>query len=97
MSSQERYYMPKHLDEPMKLFLLPLDEFLALAIPFVLIGFFCRNMVLGLLLGAILFWLIRIVKKDQGQHYLVNLVYWYLPEVIRFRATPPSHIRHYLG
>lgn len=93
---QDKYYIPRHLDEPFKVYLLTIDELILLLAP-ILISFFFNQMILGFLLGlGLLVWMKKL-KGEQGHYYLVKLMYWYLPGFVKFKATPPSNIRHYLG
>jgi len=41
--------------------------------------------------------LIKKFKGEQGHFYLIHLAYWYLPDIIQFKVTPPSYVREYLG
>jgi conjugal transfer pilus assembly protein TraL len=93
----DKYYVPKCLDEPFRIFLLTLDEFILLVVPIFIVGFCLNQMVIGFLMGIAALIAIKKCKGEQGHFYLVNLAYWYLPPVIKCRATPHSYIRHYLG
>lgn len=93
----DRYYMPKTLDEPFRIYILTIDELLLLVLPIVVIGFVFHQMVVGFVLGLGGLTLIKKFKGEQGHYYLFHLAYWHLPEMIQFNATPPSYIRDYLG
>lgn len=93
----DRYYMPKTLDEPFRIYILTIDELLLLVLPIVVIGFVFHQMVVGFVLGIGGLTLIKKFKGEQGHYYLFHLAYWHLPEMIQFYATPPSYIRDYLG
>lgn len=93
----DKYYLPKTLDEPFRVYVLTVDELLVLSLPIVLIGFFFTQMLLGFILGLGGLTILKRFKGEQGHCYLIHLAYWYLPDVIKFKYTPPSYIRSYLG
>lgn len=97
MREQDKYYMPQAIDEPTRFYLLTLDELFLLVAPILFIGFIAQQMVLGFIIGLTSLLLIKKFKGEQGHFYLVHLAYWYLPNVMWFKATPPSYIREYLG
>ncbi len=93
----EKYHIPQTLDEPFRIFLLTIDELILLIAPVLLVGFVLNQMILGFMVGLSALFAIKKLKGEQGHFYLVNLAYWYLPPLIKFKATPHSYIRHYLG
>ena len=97
MTDMDRYYLPKMLDEPFRLYILTLDELCLLVLPILLVGFIFHQMLLGFMLGIGGLTLIKKFKGEQGHFYLLHLVYWYLPDIVQFKATPPSYVRLYLG
>lgn len=97
MRDQDKYCIPKAIDEPFRVYLLTVDELLLLVMPIVLFGFVLHQMVLGFIVGVSSLFLIKKFKGEQGHFYLVHLAYWHLPNVVWFKATPPSYIREYLG
>jgi len=94
---EEKYRMPKYLDAPFKIFLLTIDEFLLLVVPIIVLGFIFNAMIIGFITGTLGVFLMKKFKGEQGHFYLVNLKYWFLPNIIGLHATPPSHVRTYLG
>ena len=93
---EDKYYIPQQIDQPIRLYLLTIDELILLLVPIVM-GFLFNQMLLGFCLSFTCVLGIKKVKGEQGHYYLVNLMYWYLPDFVRFKVTPPSHIRVYLG
>ena len=93
----DKYCIPKNLDEPFRIVLLSVDELLLLIVPILLIGFFLNQMIIGFIVGLFAMFAIKKLKGEQGHYYLVNLAYWYLPPIIKFKVTPHSYIREYLG
>jgi len=97
MSEMDRYYLPKMLDEPFRIYILTIDELLLLVLPILFVGFIFQQMMIGFILGIVGLTLIKKFKGEQGHYYLLHLAYWYLPDIVQFKATPPSYIREYLG
>ncbi len=97
MQESTKYYLPKTLDEPFRIYILTIDELILLVTPILLVGFIFHQMVLGFVLGVGGLTIIKKFKGEQGHFYLVHLAYWYLPDIIQFKVTPPSYIREYLG
>jgi type IV conjugative transfer system protein TraL len=93
----DKYYIPKSLDEPFRIYLLTIDEFILLLLPILIFGFILNELMLGLLIGLSGLFAVKKLKGEQGHFYLANLAYWYLPPLIKFHVTPPSYIKHYLG
>ena len=93
----DKYYLPQYLDAPFRVFLLTIDELILLIMPIIIVGFILNQMVIGFLFGIYLLMMVKKFKGEQGHYYLANLAYWYLPPIIKFKVTPPSYIRHYLG
>ena len=93
----DKYYIPQMLDAPFRVFLLTIDELVLLVLPVILVGFFLNQMIVGFMLGIFSLMTIKKLKGEQGHFYLLNLAYWYLPPIIKFKVTPPSYIRNYLG
>lgn len=94
---QDKYHMPQSLDQPFRFFLLTIDELILLLVPILIIGFVLAQMLTGFVIGILAMLAIKKLKGEQGHFYLVNLAYWYLPPIVKFRMTPPSYIRDYLG
>lgn len=95
--SDQKYYLPKKLDEPFRLYILTIDELIILIAPILIIGFIYSQIAISFLIGIGGLTLLKKFKGEQGQYYLVHLVYWYLPNLIQYKATPPSYIREYIG
>lgn len=93
----DKYYLPQTLDEPFRVFLLTLDELIVLLAPIFFVGFIMGSMVIGFMLGIVCLLAVKKVKGEQGHYFVIHLLYWHLPEIIRYRATPPSSVRELLG
>jgi len=93
----EQYHIPQHLDEPFRLILWTLDEFLVFFAPFILFLLFLNSPLIGLAIGAGLLFGLKKIKGEQGHYFLYNLLYWYAPFLMPLKATPPSYQRTFLG
>ncbi len=91
------HYIPRYLDEPERILFLTLVE--------ALVGFgmnyawIALNQFLpGLLLGITALYFYRRFKGTHSSHVLRYQAYWYLPPGLAgTRATPPAHLRIFLG
>jgi type IV conjugative transfer system protein TraL len=93
----DKYTIPRLLDEPFKIALLTIGEIAALVLP-ILTGLYLYNApVVGLLFGVAMVVLLKKLKGREGHRFIYHLAYWHLPQLIRFRSTPPSHMREILG
>ena len=93
----DKYQIPRFLDDPFKIILWTVDEFLALVMPlFVLLVFFDAP-ITGVVIGVLAMFLLKKLKGEQGHYFLHALVYWHLPQIVVFKSTPPSYIRDFLG
>ncbi len=93
----DKYHIPQHLDEPFKLILWTIDELILLFVPFLVLMLVFNSPITGLILGSSGLFALKKIKGEQGHYFLYNLMYWYLPAVIRFKKTPPSHLREWIG
>lgn len=90
-------YAPRYLDEPNRYFGLPLDEFIIFIVCLLVTVNAFDYLILGILCASVVIYAIKKIKKGQGQHYLKQIAYWYLPNVYQFRFIPPSCVREYIG
>lgn len=93
----DKYHIPQYLDEPFKFMLWTLDELMALFIPFLTLMFLFNSPITGLVIGGLLLFGLKKIKGEQGHFFIHNLMYWYLPSLVRFKQTPPSYIRQWIG
>jgi len=90
--------IPKHLDDPPRLILWPIDEALSFLAPFILLAIAAGYLLLGFITGLALLLCLRHLKQGRGHAHLMALLYWHLPQRInRTRFAPPSYIREVLG
>lgn len=94
---QKKYCMPRYLDQPMKIFLWTVDEVAAFCVPFFISMFVFHHELIGIFIGAACLMLVKRLKGENGHYFLMNLAYWHLPQIVRFRVIPPSFIRSFRG
>lgn len=94
---KDKYFIPKTLEEPFRFILLTIDELLVFLCPLLVMGFMFNSMIVGFLIGGLLVLVIKKIKGEQGHYYLINLMYWHFPPVVKLRVTPPSYMRTFLG
>lgn len=99
MSYSSQHYQINHrIDAPIRLVGLTLDE----AIPAFLViglGFYFNAQLLSIMMAACYVGIIKRLKKGQGTHFLLALLYWHVDAVISrmgLRLTPPASLRFWL-
>ena len=93
----DKYHIPQYLDEPLRILLLTVDELAFFFAPFLLSLLVFSQPLLGGVIGGALVFILKRIKGEQGHYFIYNLIYWYLPPMMRFKSTPPSHLRMILG
>jgi len=97
MNDDHKYYIPRYIDEPAKVILWTIDEFVVFVIPFFTLFFYFDAPITAVMIGVSLVFLLKKIKGEQGHHFLLHVAYWYLPEIIKLKQTPPSHLRSLVG
>ena len=97
MNDTARHAIPRRLDDPERWLFWTVDEAAVLLGPG-LLGLAANAFVTGLVVGVGGWLLLRRIKRGGGAHVVHFALYWFLPDfALRLRATPPSHVRRYLG
>jgi len=92
-----RHTIPRRLDDPERWLFWTVDEAAALMGP-ALLGLAANQFVPGLVAGVGGWLLLRRVKRGGGANIARYALYWFLPDfVLRLKATPPSHLRRFVG
>ncbi len=95
--NQEKFYIPKHLDDAPKFLLWDIDEAFAFIGPLffsVMIG----KGLLGLFLAFGIYKAWKKVKGSGGQNLIKCLIYWYYPKsILGLKKTPDSSIKNFIG
>lgn len=95
--SEKSYYIPKHLDDPPKLFWWDADEVVVCAV-ILFPGFLLKSFLLFmvfLILSLIITREYIKIKAGRLKGFLVHFAYWVLG--IKFKRVPESHIREFSG
>jgi len=93
--NNQKFYIPKHLDDPPRFLLWTMDEAIILLAPFML-GILFSHILIGIVIGLCMLFAIKKLKGIEGQNILFNMVYWYLP-IYHLKRTPPSCVREFIG
>lgn len=90
-------FIPQYLDEPERYFIFTPDELGVVILPLGVLTVMA-NFLVGLVAAVVAFTIFRKFKKGQGLHRLLLMAYWVLPsDILKFKATPPSHLRELAG
>jgi conjugal transfer pilus assembly protein TraL len=91
----EAYMIPKHLDEPERWMFWTVDEALVMLGP-TIGGMLSGYLLVGAGVGIGGFLFLRRVKGNGQANLGLYALYWFFPNVFRFKATPPSSVRRYV-
>lgn len=90
-------YLPSYLDEPERFLIWTMDEALVLLLP-LLIGVMVSFYGTGIIASIVAVTIYSRTKERIGKNLLPGVLYWYFPAAVsRFKATPPSYIKEYVG
>lgn len=93
-----KYQIYKYLDEEKRIVGLTIDE--VIPVGFVLImAFLLKILLLGILMAAALFSLVRHLKKNRGRCALLSVIYWNTNETVGkmiFHSFPPASKRYWV-
>ncbi|MBK8631899.1 MAG: type IV conjugative transfer system protein TraL [Sphingomonadales bacterium] len=93
----DRYAIPVFLDEPERIGLWTVDEFAAMAAPFIT-GILSQHIIIGLVAGFGGWWGLRKAKAGKATSWLLHMAYWHLPSTVTgIQHVPPSHLRLMAG
>ncbi|HEX7857518.1 MAG TPA: type IV conjugative transfer system protein TraL, partial [Sphingobium sp.] len=70
----DRYVIPGKLDEPERIGLWTMDEFVAMAGPFV-IGILTQHILFGIVFGTLGWWVLRKAKAGRAGSWLLHMAY----------------------
>jgi len=93
----DKNHVPQYLDEPVRIILWPIDELICFLVPFLILFWGFDQILLGVATGIALVLGLRKLKGEQGHYFLYSVMYWYLPAMVRFKSTPASYYREFLG
>lgn len=82
----------QRLQDPPRFMVLPADEAVAIGLP-VMLGLMSRQIIVGVVIGAVIWMVWKRLKGDTGLPGLLAAIYWYLPtQVSAFRELPDSAV-----
>ncbi len=89
--------VPRSLDEPMRILWLDFPQAMVVLLC-IGVGTIFGSLMAGAGIGLGLSYAYGRLRAGRHPMCPVHLLYWHLPPVaLRFRATPPSHVRRYRG
>jgi len=91
----EAFIIPRRLDEPERWMFWTVDEALTMLVPIVT-GMMTSFLLIGTAVGISGFLLLRRLKGNGQANLGLYAIYWFFPNVFRFKATPPSAIRRFI-
>lgn len=90
-------YIPQHLDAPERYLVFTADELITVVAP-LLVCILVFNFLVGLLVAGTCLLALRKFKQGSSLSRIKWAAYWLLPpDVLRLKATPPSHLRELAG
>ena len=93
----DRYVIPRRLDDPELIGFWTLDEFAGMIIPFTW-GILAQHIFIGIGLSFGAWFALRKAKAGRASSWVLHAAYWYLPAGFTgLRMTPPSHCRLLAG
>lgn len=97
MDNPQKYKTPQYLNEPYRLIIFTLDELFVAILTLYVFGALCGFILMSLVLTAVLLFLMKRMKGNEGAYFYLHIFYWYFSASPKLRATPPSWIREFLG
>ncbi|CAO94954.1 MULTISPECIES: type IV conjugative transfer system protein TraL [Erwinia] len=95
----DKYTFPETINEQNRIFGLPVDEVAVIATPVICgVAYSCAGAMC--LLAALLWVLLRYLKKGKGSQFMADFLYWNLPYFLFrpfFRKIPSSGNRHWVN
>ena len=93
----DRYVIPAKLDEPERIGLWTVDEFIVMCGPFTA-GILTQHPLYGVACAFVGWWVLRKAKAGRAGSWLLHAAYWHLPaEVSGVHSVPPSYLRLMAG
>lgn len=91
-----RYYIPKYLDEPFRIVIFTLDEFIITMVPLALVWGLC-NELLAIATGICIYWFYIKFKRRESSAYFKRKLYWAYGMTRHIRVLPNRNIKHLKG
>ena len=91
------YVIVQHFDQPMRIIIWTVDDFVVAIVPFFIFMFIYDAPVFAIIYSVVMTLLMQRLKAHHGRQRVLCFLYWYFPQVIRFRVILPSYIRQCFG
>ena len=97
MAQKNSVFIEQKLEEPGKFLIFTFDDVIAFAVP-VVVGWLSKQLIVGFVVGLILYSLWKRIKGEGGLIRVKAAVYWFLPcEVSPYRSFPDSAVTIWRG
>lgn len=100
MDNEQNFFkLPHYIDQGRIVMGMPLDEILPAACVFAVFAV-AKYMMTGLIIGAVIFFLLRNIKQGKGDNFLILILYWFAPAGMSksiFKHTPSADKRYWLN
>lgn len=93
----DKYSIPQNLDAPFKIAMFTLFDLVVTLVPFFIIAFWFHRQIVAAVVSIGIFFILRKIKGDEDHHFFKHFIYWHLPSIGLYKATPPSHVREIIG
>lgn len=93
-----KYQIYKYLDEEKRIVGLTIDEVIPIGLA-LMIAFLMKVLLIGILMAAAIFSLVRRLKKNRGRCALLSVIYWNGNESVGkmiFHSFPPAVKRYWV-
>ncbi len=95
--SQEKFFIPKHLDDLPRILLWTIDEAFSFLLPLI-VSIMIGSGMIGVILSFSCFYFWRRIKGVGGVSFLKAILYWYYgSKTLGLKNTPDSAIKNYIG
>ena len=96
MSNDSKYFIPKYIDEPMRIIIFTVDEFIVLSSVFVMF-FMLGHEVLALIAGIVAYRAYKKIKGSDARGHLQRMMYWRYGIRKQMNIKTCSRYRKYKG
>lgn len=95
--NNEKFFIPKYLDESERLLVLSTDEALIILLP-LFIGYGTGHFLLSIFVAFYAFKFWRKIKGNEGIQYVKAIIYWYYPKnILGLKYVYDSSVRNFIA
>ena len=91
-----KYYIPKYLDEPFRIMIFTVDEFVVTFASLIFVWIFVNDLV-GLVVGGATYFFYIKLKRRESSAYFKRALYWTYGMARHLRIMPNRNIKHLKG